>query len=134
MNASRIRNGLRGTSLTMAKAKRYRPDMDGGFQTQYEKNRKTILASQEICAICGQPVNKKLKFPNPLSPSIDHIIPIAKGGHPADIENLQLTHLKCNQAKATKVVFENNKNLSKQSETISNRVLPQSMNWATYTV
>lgn len=116
----------------MAKVKRYRPDMDGGFQTQYEKNRKAILASQDVCAICGQPVDKRLKFPNPLSPSIDHIIPIAKGGHPADIENLQLTHLKCNQVKATKIVYENNKSLSKQSETISNRVLPQSMSWVTY--
>lgn len=124
------RSGYGG--MCLAKVKRYRPDMDGSFQTQYEKNRRIILASQDVCAICGQLVDKSLKFPNPLSPSIDHIIPIAKGGHPADLENLQLTHLKCNQSKATKIVYEDNKDLAKQAEMISNRILPQSRNWATY--
>lgn len=116
----------------MARAKRYRPDMDGAFQGEYERNRKTILATQEVCALCGELVDKSLRFPNPLSASIDHIIPIAKGGHPAALENLQLTHLKCNQNKATKIVYENNKDLQKQAETLSNRILPQLMNWSAY--
>ncbi len=114
--------------------KRYRPDMDGSFQKEYERNRKTILATQEVCALCGKPVDKSLRFPNPLSPSVDHIIPIAKGGHPAALENLQLTHLKCNQTKATKLVYERNASLVKQAETLSNRILPQTMNWSAYRV
>lgn len=118
--------------MATEKKKRYRPDMDGTFQTQYEHNRKTVLMSSDICAICGQPVDKSLKFPDPMSPSIDHIIPIAKGGHPAALENLQLTHLKCNQSKATKLVFEDNKDLEKKNEPIGNRVLPQTRNWSTY--
>ena len=116
----------------MAKAKRYRPDMDGSFRPQYDKLKKQVLASSDVCAICGQPIDKRLKFPNPLSPSVDHIIPVSKGGHPADIQNLQLTHLKCNQLKASKLVQEENKSLYKQAEVLSNRILPQSMNWATY--
>lgn len=118
----------------MAKAKRYRPDKDGSFQVEYDRNRKKILATQEVCALCGKVVDKNLKFPNPLSPSIDHIIPIAKGGHPAALENLQLTHLKCNQAKSTKLVYERNKDLVKQAEKLSNRILPQTVNWMTYRV
>ena len=114
--------------------KRNRPDMDGSFQKEYERNRKTILATQEVCALCGKPIDKSLRFPNPLSPSIDHIIPIAKGGHPAALENLQLTHLKCNQTKATKLVYEKNKDLVKQAETLSNRILPQTINWSAYRV
>ena len=35
-------------------------------------------------------MDKKLKYPHPLSACIDHIIPLAKGGHPSDIDNLQL--------------------------------------------
>lgn len=112
--------------------KRNRPDYDGTFQKEFERNKKKILATQEICALCGKPVNKRLKFPNPLSPSIDHIIPIAKGGHPADIENLQLTHLKCNQHKATKLVQADNANLARDAQSISNRVLPQTINWSAY--
>lgn len=113
-------------------AKRNRPDKDGAFQVQYDRLRKIVIAEHDVCAICGMPVDKSLKFPNPLSASVDHIIPIAKGGHPAALENLQLTHLKCNQAKATKLVFEDNKGLAKQAEILSNRILPQTMNWSTY--
>lgn len=113
-------------------AKRHRPDYDGTFQKEFERNRKRILATQEVCALCGKPVDKTLRFPNPLSPSIDHIIPVAKGGHPADIENLQLTHLKCNQQKATKIVYEDNKGIVKQAENLSNRILPQTINWSAY--
>ena len=114
--------------------KRNRPDYDGAFQKEFERNKKRILATQEVCALCGKVVDKSLRFPNPLSPSIDHIIPISKGGHPADIENLQLTHLKCNQLKATKLVYERNTDLVKQAETLSNRILPQTMNWSAYRV
>ncbi len=116
----------------MAKKKRYRPDMDGTFQQAYEKNRRIILAQGEVCAICGLPVNKRLRFPDPMSPSVDHIIPVGRGGHPSDLNNLQLTHLICNQVKGSRLVVEQNKNLIKQTEKLSNRILPLSMDWTTF--
>ncbi len=112
----------------MATSNRYRPDKDGTHRATFDKNKKRIYATQSVCALCGRPVDFSLKFPDPMSPTIDHIIPIAKGGHPSDIENLQLAHLACNRKKADKGV----KVVFKTDETINNRVLPQSMDWKTY--
>ncbi len=54
-----------------------------------------------ICGICGLKIDKKLKRPNLLSKSIDHIIPLLKGGADAPI-NLQATNLICNIGKSAK--------------------------------
>ena len=115
-------------------AKTIRPDQSGTHRAQFDKNKKKIYASQTICGICGQPVDMHLKWPDPMSKTIDHIIPVAKGGHPSDISNLQLAHFKCNRLKSDKLFKEdgNNKQLVKRDEDIGNRVLPQSMNWKTY--
>lgn len=111
-------------------AKTFRPDKDGTHRLQFESNRKKILATQTICAICGKPVDKSLRFPHPFAPVVDHIIPIAKGGHPSDLDNLQLAHNKCNRAKSDKLVFESNK--GEIEETVSNRILPLSRDWESY--
>ncbi|MBQ2649418.1 MAG: HNH endonuclease [Achromobacter sp.] len=97
----------------------------------FEKNRKRIYATQTICGICGKPVDMTLKYPHPLSKSIDHIIPIDKGGHPSDIDNLQLAHWTCNRQKSDKLVDRKGL-VTQDSDVISNRVLPQSMDWTTY--
>jgi DNA repair ATPase RecN len=47
------------------------------------------------CGICGQKINKRIKYPHPRSKSIDHILAISKGGADAPI-NLQAAHLICN--------------------------------------
>lgn len=48
-----------------------------------------------ICNICGIFVDKSLKYPNPMSASLDHIIPLSKGGT-HDENNVHISHLKCN--------------------------------------
>lgn len=64
-----------------------------------------VFASQEIyerdkwrCGICGEWVNSQLVFPTPRSASLDHIIPITKGGGHSRA-NTQLAHLVCNMRK-----------------------------------
>ncbi len=52
---------------------------------EYRRNRKRVLMSESICALCGRPVDMELKAPDPMAPTVDHIIPINKGGHPSDI-------------------------------------------------
>lgn len=102
-----------------------RPDMNGSHRAQYQANRKYILATQSLCAICGKPVDKTLKSPHPMSATIDHIIPIARNGHPSEINNLQLAHRACNRAKSDKLSV-------KLGEAITNRDFPQSHDWKTF--
>lgn len=56
------------------------------------------------CGICGGKVNKHLKYPHQLSPSLDHIIPLSRGGSHTP-ENVQLAHLRCNLSKGSKTGF-----------------------------
>lgn len=108
----------------MPKRQQHRPDREGAYRMQFETNKKIILATQEVCAICGQPVDKSLRSPHPMSASVDHIIPIAKGGHPSALDNLQLAHRSCNRLKGTRVVPEIPK-----ADIDHNRQLPHSRNW-----
>lgn len=47
------------------------------------------------CGICGDPIDPSLKWPNPKSVSLDHIIPISKGGEHS-MKNTRASHLGCN--------------------------------------
>ena len=104
-----------------------RPDHNGPQRAQFNSNKQRIYATQTVCGICGNPVDFGLKVPHPLSPCIDHIIPVSKGGHPSDIGNLQLAHLCCNRQKSDKLVAK--VDFAQQKEPIGNRVLPQSFDW-----
>lgn len=106
-----------------------RPDRLGGHRQVYESNRKKIFKTQTVCGICGQPVDKSLKAPHPMSPCIDHIVPVSKGGHPSDISNLQLAHMCCNRQKSDKLIKETQ---VFKTQTISNRNLPLSRDWFSY--
>lgn len=57
-----------------------------------------FLRDNWVCGICGRKINKRLKYPNPLSASIDHIIPLSKGGNDNPV-NVQASHLRCNVGK-----------------------------------
>lgn len=49
-----------------------------------------------ICGLCHKKVDKNLKYPDPMSASLDHIVPIFFGGtHTYD--NVQCSHLSCNR-------------------------------------
>ena len=110
-----------------------RKDRYGEFRTQYEKNKKIILRTQNVCGICGQPVDMTLKSPHPMSPSIDHIIPLDKGGHPSDLANLQLAHRACNRAKSNKMfMMERPIQTVEQANEINNDDLPLHFDWKNY--
>lgn len=54
------------------------------------------------CGICGTQLDRELRWPDPLSPSIDHIIPLSKGG-PHSQDNVRWTCLVCNLVKGSKL-------------------------------
>lgn len=56
-----------------------------------------------LCGLCGLPVDKQLKWPDPMSVSLDHIVPMSKGG--AHLwENVGCSHLTCNLRKHNKML------------------------------
>ena len=116
---------MRGAYARKPGGKTTRTDRAAGNRSLFEANKKIILATQSVCAICGQPVDKSIKYPDPMSPTVDHIIPIAKNGDPVALDNLQLAHRYCNRQKADKIIDE-------PKRVDSNRNLPLTENWATF--
>lgn len=53
------------------------------------------------CQLCGDPVDRSLRHPDPMSGSIDHVVPLAAGG-PHTYANVQLAHLRCNISKGAR--------------------------------
>lgn len=51
-----------------------------------------------ICALCGGELDASVSYPDPMSKSLDHIIPLARGGTHT-LNNVQWAHLVCNLRK-----------------------------------
>ena len=56
-----------------------------------------------ICQICKKRVDKRFKWPHPMSRTLDHITPLSKGGTHT-YNNIQLAHLGCNSSKRSTVL------------------------------
>lgn len=56
------------------------------------------LATGDICYLCGIAIDFNLKHPHPGSPSMDHVVPLSRGGSHS-VDNLAMTHLRCNLRK-----------------------------------
>lgn len=50
------------------------------------------------CGLCDGPVDPAVAWPDPLSASVDHIVPLSRGGAHA-LANVQCAHLGCNSSK-----------------------------------
>lgn len=55
------------------------------------------------CGLCHKKISKKAKWPEPGFGTIDHILPLSKGGIHARV-NVQAAHLKCNCSKNSRVI------------------------------
>ncbi|WP_432679701.1 HNH endonuclease [Rhodococcus pyridinivorans] len=57
------------------------------------------------CGICGDLIDDSLEWPHLMSKTVDHIVPIARGGAHS-LANCQLAHLTCNSRKQHVVIEE----------------------------
>lgn len=48
-----------------------------------------------VCGICSLPVEQDVKWPDPMSPSLDHVVPLSRGGDHTKA-NTRCSHLICN--------------------------------------
>lgn len=48
-----------------------------------------------VCQLCMKPIDRTLRYPDLMSASLDHIVPLSKGGANS-AENFQASHLSCN--------------------------------------
>lgn len=55
-----------------------------------------------VCQICGEAIDRDAVAKSPLSASLDHIIPLSKGGEHS-MSNTQCSHLRCNMMKSDKM-------------------------------
>ncbi|MGH3251837.1 MAG: HNH endonuclease [Trebonia sp.] len=63
-----------------------------------------LLAEQTFrCHICGNVIDPGCKYPDAECPTIDHIIPLSRGGSGLR-SNLKAAHMRCNSAKGVKVM------------------------------
>lgn len=52
---------------------------------------------------CGKPVDPSLVWPDPFSASLDHMVPLSKGGAHS-YENVTLMYLRCNLCKGSDIL------------------------------
>jgi 5-methylcytosine-specific restriction endonuclease McrA len=57
------------------------------------------------CQLCWQPIDPKVVWPDPMSASVDHIVPLSRGGQHSMI-NVQSAHLGCNSGKGDRLAGE----------------------------
>lgn len=55
-----------------------------------------------ICGLCGGMVDLRIEWPHPESATVDHIIPLSRGGDDT-LGNVQLAHAGCNLSKHNRI-------------------------------
>jgi 5-methylcytosine-specific restriction endonuclease McrA len=68
-----------------------------------EVNRRKVFERDGwCCGICGELVDREAKAPHPRSPSLDHVVPLSKGGEHS-YANVQCAHFWCNSVKSDRL-------------------------------
>ena len=106
---ARRRAANRATSLAwaknnpekhLAKDQRYKSRKLDQFIEDVDR---LVLADRDswICGICCAIINQELSWPDPGSLSVDHTLPLSKGGEHS-YSNTQAAHLVCNISKGNR--------------------------------
>jgi 5-methylcytosine-specific restriction endonuclease McrA len=94
---------------------------------------KQVYAEEDICIICGSPVDKSITCdwqgkPHPLRPEVHEVIPVSRGGSPTERSNCHLAHRICNEKQGNRLPWET-PNSDKESELAVTHRFPLSRSW-----
>lgn len=76
------------------------PRNPGRTGRAWRRARAQCLTQGKPCAWCGKPIDLRVSYPHPMSPTVDHITPLSMGGSPLDPANHQPMHKVCNERKS----------------------------------
>ena len=62
-------------------------------------------ASNKTCCLCGTRIDDTLDSPHPMSRTLEHLTPIARGGT-HNLDNIDFAHRTCNNKKGSKTLDE----------------------------
>lgn len=93
-----VRNNWDDKAKARAKERRARQDGKLGARVERFSPAEIYERDRWTCGICKRPVDHRTEYPDPLSPSIDHVVPLSLGGDHTR-ENVQCAHLVCNLSK-----------------------------------
>ncbi len=105
------RGGQRGACCSTACAKRMRNSHRKHIHRSANRSGEIVTVQylggrdRWTCQLCGKKVNRKAAVPHPAAPTIDHVIPLARGGEHTKA-NTQLAHFLCNSLKCTAAANE----------------------------
>lgn len=91
-----VRHGRRGSGEG-----HYRRAQSAGVEYVHIERRKVCERDGWRCGICHRKIDPTLTYPHLRSASLDHIVPISRGGSHI-LLNVQAAHWGCNRAKAAK--------------------------------
>ena len=106
-----------------------------------------VLAEETHCALCDEPVDKRLTFllgqhgpkcrggdcrgcvPHPRRAEVDEDIPRSRGGSPLERSNTRLMHRECNRWKGTMTLTEARAKRAGETAAAQGRVITTLVNW-----
>lgn len=108
--------------ITYSSAMDFMPRQQEWNKTEWYHARKRAISTKDpICAICHTYIDLDAPAFSPLAVEVDHIVPRSRGGAFYELENLQLTHSKCNRKKGARMAEDYESEPYQNPVPVSNR-------------
>lgn len=69
---------------------------------EYFSREQVFDRDEWTCHICAEAISPELKYPHPMSASLDHVVPVSRGGAHT-LENAAASHFRCNIRKSDRM-------------------------------
>lgn len=84
---------------------RRRRERERGFKLTARRRREVYERDDFVCHLCGEAVDMEAHYLMPWAPTVDHVIPLARGGS-HDMDNLRCAHRWCNSVRGDRLLTE----------------------------